>query len=142
MAPWRLRARTAEAAAALALARLMVARVPFHRWRNRLGAPAAPAEWAEPSALAADARRLARHVERAAGRLPFETKCLPRAIALAWMLRRRQIGYRLVIAVRPSVLRSGEDDLHAWVEAGGSVVIGDLPGPWAPILIIEKQGLK
>ena len=82
------------------------------------------------------ARRLAGHVERAAQRLPFETKCLPRAMALSWLLRRRRLGHCVVIAVRPPELRDGDHGLHAWVEVDGETVIGDLPGPWLETLRI------
>lgn len=73
---------------------------------------------------------MAGDVEWAAGRLPLPTKCLPRAMALSWMLRRRRIGHAVVIAVRPSQLRQSPDALHAWVEVEGEKILGDLPGPW------------
>jgi hypothetical protein len=66
--------------------------------------------------------------------LPFESKCLPRAMALSWILRRRRIAHGLVFAVRPPDLRGSKDDLHAWVEVDGATIIGDLPGPWVEIL--------
>ncbi len=25
-------------------------------------------------------------------------------------------------------------ELHAWVEVGGDIVLGELPGPWIPVL--------
>jgi hypothetical protein len=51
--------------------------------------------------------------------------------ALSWLLRRYRAGHCLVIAVRPSGTRTGEEDmLHAWVESHGIKWIGDLPGPW------------
>lgn len=109
-------------------ARLAIRFVPLERWRGRLGLAgraSAPEQ--------AEARRLARHVGRGAARLPFETKCLPQAIALSRMLRRRGIPHRLTMAARPAAARGGGDDLHAWVESGGAIVIGDLPGPWAEL---------
>jgi hypothetical protein len=66
--------------------------------------------------------------------LPVQTKCLPRAVALSWILRRRQIQHTLVFAVRPAGLRGSKDDLHAWVEVQGAKLIGDLPGPWLETL--------
>lgn len=126
--PWRLRLCTLEAILRLCLARLLIAMVPLGRWRRWLGGNSL--ETAELSA----ARRLASHVERAAMRLPFATKCLPRAMALSWMLRRRQIGHTIVFAARPPGQRGGEDGLHAWIECNGIVVIGDLPGPWLRVL--------
>lgn len=123
---WVLRRQTLEAAAWLVLARLAVVWLPLPRWNARFGLEGAA------SAQAADAaRKLARHVERAAMRLPFESKCLPRALALSLMLRRRTIAHRLALAVRPASGRTDRDALHAWLEVADEKVIGDLPGPWA-----------
>ncbi|HOB13270.1 MAG TPA: lasso peptide biosynthesis B2 protein [Novosphingobium sp.] len=126
---WRLRLRTAEALADLAMARAAIALAPFRRWDGWLGL-AGPGP--EPDAVR-EAHRLARHVDRAAQRLPFEIKCLPRAMALSRMLRRRGVPHRLVLAVRPADLRGGNDDLHAWIEVEKTIVIGDLPGPWTAV---------
>lgn len=109
-------------------ARLMVAVVPLGRWKDTLGLT----DGAEPPA--SDVRRLAAMVEQAARRLPFETKCLPRAITLSWILRRRKIAHSVVFAVRPEGQRDLPDALHAWIEVGGSKVLGDLPGPWIETL--------
>lgn len=123
---WRRRALTLEAMGWLCLARALVALAPLRRWRGTLGmaiGPSAPRCLGEPA-------RLVRHVERAAERLPFRSKCLPQAMALSWMLRRRGIAHAVVFAVRPPEMRSAADSLHAWVEAAGERLIGDLPGPW------------
>ncbi len=135
---WRLRRLTLEAMLRVCAARVLVRFVPLGYWRGRLGR-AAPAHAAEHAVAAspehiAEARRLALHVERAAARLPFSTKCLPRAIALARMLQARGRPYSLRIAIRPPAERGGTDDLHAWVEMGGIKVIGDLPGNWVILL--------
>lgn len=128
---WRPRCRTLEAMALLSVARALVALVPLRLWRTRLGwqADRVRGEVTDRQAL-----WLANHVERAAFRLPLATRCLPRAMALSWMLRRRGIGHSVVFAVRPPALRSGEDALHAWVERSGEVLIGELPGPWMETL--------
>ena len=115
--------------AALAGARLLVALAPFEWWRKSLGFDSDG-----QTAAASDARRVATQVERAATRLPFDTKCLPRAMALSWLLRQKRIGHTVVFAVRPADLRNSPDALHAWVEVDGSKVIGDLPGPWLQTL--------
>ncbi|HEY6662611.1 MAG TPA: lasso peptide biosynthesis B2 protein [Sphingomicrobium sp.] len=118
---------TAKALGLLCWARLLIAWVPLKGWRESLGdSGGRPAS--------AEARRLARQVERAAAWLPFETKCLARAMALSWILRRRRIGPAVVFAVRPAALRSSKDDLHAWVEVAGETIIGDLPGAWIETL--------
>jgi hypothetical protein len=123
--------------AALCRAQVVIAILPFRRWRNRLGATS---DQPVSEAALADAQRLARHVEWAAKLLPFPTKCLPRAMALSWILRSRRIGHSLVFAVRPAPQRSLEDPLHAWVEIAGLKIIGDLPGPWVETLRLGASG--
>ena len=113
--------------AALAAARLLLATLPLKSWRQTLGL-------ADGRASQAQAILWASHVDWAARRLPFFTKCLPRAMALSWILRRRRIGHAIVFAVRPPGLRDSGDALHAWVETGGKTIIGDLPGPWVETL--------
>ena len=124
--PRQGRRATVEAMAWLILARLLIARVPFGRWRRWLGTPVAPL--ADDPRLHLDAhlaeRRLARTVERAARRLLGETRCLARAMALHWMLRRRGMGGVLHSGVLPGSARGSLDDLHAWVTRTGEVLIG------------------
>ncbi len=109
----------------LCLARGLVALAPLRLWRGRLGlAGGAGAPFLDRAA------RLARHVERGVARLPFPSKCLPQAMALSWMLRRRGIAHALIFAVRPPALRRAADALHAWVEVAGIRLNGDLPGQW------------
>ena len=128
--PWRGRWNTLEAMAGLVVARLLIARVPFGRWRPWLGTPSVPetaAAFGDPGLRRDDnvaPRRLAQAVLRAAGRLPGETRCLPRAMALQWMLRRREMGGVLHIGVLPGSARGSLDDLHAWVTRSGEVLIG------------------
>ena len=127
--------------AVLSWARLTVAAVPFKRWRDSLGpGPESERRDARSSSKgrANEARRDAALVEHAATRLPFATKCLPRAMALSWILRRRRIGHALVFAVRPAQQRPSADALHAWVEIGGAKLIGDLPGPWVETLRLGR----
>ncbi|PKB14153.1 transglutaminase superfamily protein [Novosphingobium kunmingense] len=121
-------AQTARSAALLCLAMIVVAVVPFRFWQDRIGG--GPSERSDPAA----ARRLAASIERAAHRLPFRVKCLPRALALGLILQRRGLAHRIVLAVRPQALRGHDDDLHAWVEVEEAVVLGDLPGPWIEVL--------
>ena len=124
--PWRARGATLEAMVWLVCARVLIASVPFGRWLPWLG-QAVPPEPDHPR-LHLDAnlaqRRLARAVARAAGRLPGESRCLPRAMALQWMLRRRAMGGVLHIGVLPGSNRGSLDDLHAWVTRLGEVLIG------------------
>jgi len=130
--------RTAAAIAMLCRARLWVAWVPFGRWRNSLGIGGNGGSSPYSDGLA-KARQLAAHVEWAATRLPFATKCLPRAMALSWLLRSKGIGHEVILAVRPASLRESADAMHAWVEVRGEKVIGDLPGPWFETLRLGSR---
>lgn len=114
---------TGEALLALLAGQMLIQLVPLRKWHKGLGLAAGRS--------GPEAHSLARHVERAATRLPFQTRCLCRAVALSLMLRRRGIAHSLIIASRPLGRREGEEDaLHAWVESGGKIVLGELAGPW------------
>ena len=118
--------RTVLAMARLCRAQLLINWVPFNRWSLALGFTQGRND---PQAKE-EARGLAADIEWAARRLPFQTKCLPRAMALSWKLRSRRISHSVVIAVRPSQLRKSPDALHAWVDVAGDKILGDLAGPW------------
>jgi hypothetical protein len=149
---WLLRGRTVQAMALLVAAQLLVSFVPFHWWRATIGRVAPADQSTQPWVTGKTddgswpARRWASHVERAAARLPFEVKCLPRAMALCWLLRIRRIPYTCKIAARPAYARASGDELHAWVEAGDIAVLGKLPGPWLVVAnlasneILSKPG--
>ena len=123
----------------LLLARLLIGLAPFSRWERSLGRRIAPDS--TPPQIAAQmalrSRRAARAVNQAASHLRGDFKCLPRAMALQWMLRRRRIPARLLIGILPSGQRGTADDLHAWVLAGTEIVIGDLGYRHAPILALQ-----
>ena len=138
-----MRAQAALIVFLLCIARFLVSCVPLRMWQSTLGvvAPCSPQK-PEPigetivAEKVAVALCLAVNVEQVAARLPFETKCLHRAMTLAWLLWSRGISYSLKIAVRPPQVRGESYYLHAWIEAGGMIVLGDLPGPWAVTLVL------
>lgn len=124
---WNGRARTLDAAILLLLARLAVRILPLRYLRFWLGAltsvqAANPAQ-ALPAGQLSHARALARRVERAAQRLPGESRCLPRAMALHRLLARSGIASLLVIAIHRAD-RAGPQAFHAWVEHGGEMLVG------------------
>ena len=126
---WQSRARTGEAIAELLLAQITIRMIPVRRWPGRFGL----AQDGLPGNCKTSTT-LARHVERGAQRLPLTSRCLPQALALSRMLKRRRIGHQLVIAVRPASRCNRTRELHAWIEQDGRVVLGELPGPWLPVL--------
>ncbi len=116
--------------ALLLLARILVALVPFACWRGRLGLAGEADE-----GQFGKARMLAAHVTRGAARIGLPLKCLPRAMALSWLLRRRGIAHHLIVAARPQASRANATEpLHAWVECRGETVLGELEGPWLVVL--------
>lgn len=72
-------------------------------------------------------RRVGAAVMRAAERLPGTYVCLPRAMAVQWMLRRRGRPSTLVLGIQPEYASGDLHALHAWVEAGDQVIIGSDP---------------
>ena len=119
------RARVAEAMVLLVIALLLVRLAPMRWWRRSLGRMA-PSAASGSSTIAH--RRIARAVVRATGWLPGEYVCLPRAMTVQWMLRRRGLPSALVFGVERGGLASGDlHALHAWVEAGDDILIGEDP---------------
>ncbi|MFM5932244.1 MAG: lasso peptide biosynthesis B2 protein [Novosphingobium sp.] len=123
---FRSRLETLEAMAFLVAARILIGCIRFARWRHLLGAVSTGRITTSPAWID---RYLARVVDRAASHLPFECLCLPRAMALHWMLHRRGRGSELIFAALPDSHRGNSDDLHAWVERGGEMLIGQTAQP-------------
>ena len=107
-----------EAALLLALARTLVLYVPLRHWRGRLDTSGG----ADRTLAVANARAVGRVVRGVARRLPFDARCLPRAMAAQWMLRRRRIASQLRFGVRRRT--DGTIDLHAWLLVNGECVVG------------------
>ena len=131
--------------AMLLWAEWLVRFVPMTRWSARLGraisagpsnAAANPREQLERHDLTL-ARGLARRVERAAQRLPYHPKCLPRAMALQYLLAVSGMDGRLVVAMHRT-RRDAENGYHAWVELDDEVLIGTCERrDFAPIFTFE-----
>lgn len=138
----RHRARVAEAMVLLLAARLLVAGVPFRHWRGWFGMVAEPGMADRPvlsEAAALRARRVGRAVDQAARHLPVATRCLPRAMAAAWMLQRRRISAEMVFGVVDSARRGTLHDLHAWVVCGDQIIVGDGEPLHNPILALRTM---
>ncbi len=128
------RALAMEAAICLVGARLALLLVPFSWLARRWGAfvsatdPRVPAEQSAGAGRCAErAVQISAAVTTASRRLPFQTLCLPRAMAARWMLQRRRI---------PSIMHFGAFrateqpfGAHAWLEAEGVEVTGYPLGP-------------
>ena len=117
---WLGRARTAEALLALGIAQMLVGAVPLRWWRARMLSPSDRRPPA-PEAI----RHCAAAIDRAEARISHEFRCLPRALAMRMLLRRRGYEVVLVIGTRAPSKRRGTDDLHAWLESNGVKIFGD-----------------
>jgi hypothetical protein len=107
----------AEALAALALASLAIALLPFRRVAAAASAPGRGPERADPETV----RRARSAVTGWSRRVPWRAVCFQKGLAVHWMLRRRGIPSVLLYGVR-----NGGDGLaaHVWVDVDDQTVIG------------------
>jgi hypothetical protein len=117
------RVMVVEAALFLALARLLVLTVPFRRIAPWLAL--APETGRNDETLAAAVREA---VTVAARNAPWNAVCLPQAMAAKAMLARRGFGSSFHLGADYD--GQGKLVAHAWLEAGGEVIIGadGIPG--------------
>ena len=111
----------AEAAITLAVASLRLLWHPRSKTSALLG-EARPSVALGPvrSDVSDETMRIGRAVERVAAVLPWHPVCLPRAVAVASMLRRRGVECRAHLGVTSTA----PPEAHAWVTVGGVVVQG------------------
>lgn len=118
--------RTGTCVAILVAAQLLVALVPMRFWGHTLGKADGGKRTESPAFHGNPSRHgvaIARRIDRAAERLPWHVRCLPRAMAGQWLMRLAGLESTLVIARK----RIGERDkhaLHAWIEQEGAMLIG------------------
>jgi Transglutaminase-like superfamily len=112
----------AEALAALMLASLAIALLPFRRV-----AAAASAPIRGPARKDSEAVRRARSALTGwSRRVPWRAVCFQKGLALHWMLRRRGIPSVLLYGAR----RDGDGlAAHVWVDVDGETVIGGEEAP-------------
>ncbi len=107
----------AEALAALTLASLAIAFLPFRRVAAAASAPGRGPARVDPDAV----RRARSAVTGWSRRLPWRTVCFQKGLAVHWMLRRRGIPSVLLYGAR----REGDRlAAHVWVDVDGETVIG------------------
>lgn len=114
---WRDRLLVVEAALLLGAARLTLRLVPWRWYKRWLTLDRSGAAW-DPLLVS----RVRRAVGSASRNLPIDAACLPQAMAAKAMLARRGTGTKLVIGA--GQVDDGTMILHAWLEAGGTVVTG------------------
>jgi hypothetical protein len=104
---------------ALTVATIAVRFTPERRTARLLGSRIAASGTGSPPAPEA-AIRVGRSVERVAASLPWRPACLPQALAVRAMLRRRGVECSVHLGMLDSLPRTA----HAWVTVGGSVIQG------------------
>lgn len=111
-----------EALAALALARIAMACLPFRRVAAWLGTPGTET----PSTATPGEIRLADQIGWAVGslarRVPWDARCLAQALAATWMLRRR--GLEGTVSFGADRGESHQFLAHAWLRFGPRLVTG------------------
>jgi hypothetical protein len=112
----------AEALAALALASLAIALLPFRRVAAIASAPGRG-----PARTDGETVRRARSALIGwSRRVPWRAVCFQRGLALHWMLRRRGIRSVLLYGVR----QDGDGiAAHVWIDVDGETVIGGEEAP-------------
>lgn len=128
-AKWRRRNRAErllllEAFALLGGARLLILAIPFRWLAVSLGkrmTESAPD--LEPSALR-QACMIGQAVRSAANNTPWESVCLPQAVAGQWMLKRRGINATLYLGVAKANDTSEKLSAHAWLRCGDRIITG------------------
>ena len=116
---WQL---LAEAGAMLGVARLAVWFVPFRRLAAHLGD-----ERVESPAVDTEEQRMAAlpigwAVRTLGRRLPWMSQCLVQAVAVTWMLQRRDIPSTLYFGLAKD--SDGTLKAHAWVRCGAKILTG------------------
>lgn len=128
-AKWRRRNRTErllllEAFVLLGAARIGVLILPFRWIAKSLGRHMKE----DPSPVtAADlqtARMIGAAVRSAAGNTPWESVCLPQAVAAKWMLKRRRIPGTVYLGVMKDESRPEKLAAHAWIRTGSAILTG------------------
>jgi transglutaminase-like putative cysteine protease len=111
-----------EALAALAIAQLAMASLPFRRIAAWLGTPGAET----PATATAEEMRVAQEIGWAVGalarRVPWDGRCLAQALAATGMLRRRGLEGTVSFGARRG--ESAGFDAHAWLRLGSCMVTG------------------
>jgi hypothetical protein len=129
-AGWRRRTRAEralllEAFTLLGLARFAVLVLPFRWLAVSLGKHMAETDARiDPSRLV-HARMVGRAVRSAARYTPWESLCLPQAIAAQWMLKRRHVAGTVYLGVAKDKTKPEKLSAHAWVRTGDLILTGD-----------------
>ncbi len=116
---WRL---LVEAGGLIVVARLAVWFVPFRRLAAKLGDAMAESPEAVIDEQRAAAASIGWAVRTLGRRLPWMSQCLVQAVAVTWMLQRRDIPSTLYFGLARDT--DGGLKAHAWVRCGAKILTG------------------
>lgn len=111
-----------EALAALAIARLAMACLPFRRIAGWLGTPGAESPMTASAEQVSTALRVGWAVGVWGRRVPWDARCLAQALAATGMLRRRGLEGTVSFGARQGT--GGGFEAHAWLRFGSEIVTG------------------
>ena len=128
-AKWRRRSRTErmlllEAFLLLGVARLGVLILPFRLLAKTLGQHMTEADASTQPADLQLARMIGGAVRSSANYTPWESVCLPQAVAAKWMLKRHGIPGTLYLGVMKDETKAEKLTAHAWVRCGHVILTG------------------
>jgi hypothetical protein len=128
-AKWRRRSRTErvlliEAFILLSLARLAVHALPFKCLAVTLGRHMNESGTQISASDLHHARLIGQAIRSAANNSPWESVCLPQAVAGQWMLKRRHIVATLYLGVVKDDNKPEKLAAHAWLRCGDLILTG------------------
>lgn len=112
-----------EACIELIMAWFVVRHRPYKTWAGYLNNGSFISGPLGESALQ-EARIVAHSVNAISGRLGGSVTCLMKVIAARRMLWRRRIGHTINIGVNQAAVGASSAVAHAWLDVGGSTVVG------------------
>jgi hypothetical protein len=113
-----------EAFVLLGLARLGVLMLPFWWLAKSLGRHMKEADTPLPPAQLHLARLVGAAVQSAANYTPWESVCLPQAVAAKWMLKSLRIPGTLYLGVMKDETKPEKLTAHAWIRSGHIILTG------------------
>lgn len=128
-AKWRRRTRVEralllEAFVFLGVARLLILLLPFRWLAVTLGEHMKETGAEIDPIVLPLARMVGQAVRSAAGNTPWESVCLPQAVAGQWMLKRRHIAGSLYLGVAKDATAPEKLGAHAWLRCGNIILTG------------------
>ena len=121
---WQERMLLLEAFILLCVARIGVLILPFRWLAKSLGQHMKDEQTSLQDADLKTARMIGGAVRSAAGYTPWESVCLPQAVAAKWMLKNRHIPGTMYLGVRKGESKPEKLEAHAWVRTGPFILTG------------------